>query len=113
VPPQLPIDVSIRLFRIAQLVLENTVNSRAKSADVQLLVDPRRVLLRIVDICVSGSLQPRPEIVGLAYMREQVLSLGGTFEAMFASPDGMFIEASIPIFHSYLDLKSRSSWNVT
>lgn len=99
VPPELPIDASIRLFRIVQLALENAVESNAKRADVQLLVDPRRVLLRISDVCASGSTQPRPEIEGLAYMREQVLSLGGTFEAIMSSPNGMFIEASIPISH--------------
>lgn len=99
VPPELPVDASIRLFRIVQLALENAIESAAKRADIQLLVDPRRVLLRIADVCASGSTQPRPEIEGLAYMREQVLSLGGTFEAIMSSPNGMFIEASIPINH--------------
>ena len=39
----------------------------------------------------------RADGVGLAYMREQTLSLGGTFKLLSAPGSGMVIEASVPI----------------
>ena len=111
VPAQLSLDASLRLFRIAQLALENTVDSHAKSAEVQLLVDARRVLLRIADVRACPNPQGRPAMAGLTYMREQVLSLGGTLEAILVS-DGTVIEASIPISLVAPDRKSHSSSNL-
>jgi signal transduction histidine kinase len=96
-PPRLPIDVSLRLFRIAQLALENSLEHRARSATVELIVDPRRVLLRITESRASGDLPSRFDNAGLSYMREHALSLDGTFEIMSTSRGGMVIEASVPV----------------
>lgn len=95
-PPELSIGVSLRLFRIAQLALETILERGAESASLECMAKPRRVVLRITEIGASGNLQPDCENVGLVYMREQALSLGGTFEIIAASPNVMVIEATIP-----------------
>lgn len=97
VPPELPMEFSLRLFRIAQLALENALGRRAKSAALELVVDSRRVLLRVTDVGASTDLEPGREMAELAYMREQALSLGGTFETTVASHHGMVTEASVAI----------------
>lgn len=96
-PPRLPIDVSLRLFRIAQLGLENILEHRVRSATLELIVDPRRVLLRITETGANSDLQSRFDNVGLSYMREHALSLGGTFEIMSTSRGMTVIEASVPV----------------
>jgi signal transduction histidine kinase len=96
VPPNFPLDVSLRIFRLAQLALEDIQGRRAKTATVELLVDARRVLLRTADDGVGFDL-PCCETIGLAYVREQALSLGGTLNTMAIPNKGLVTEASIPI----------------
>ena len=96
-PPDLPPDVSHRLFRVAQEALRYIIQSSdAKTAAVELRVGGGRMLLRIADDGIGISSQ-RGESTGVAYMREQTLSLGGTFNLMSAPDRGMVIEASVPI----------------
>jgi len=96
-PPDLPPDVSHRLFRVAQEALQNIIQSSdAKTAAVELRVGGGRMLLRIADDGIGVSSQ-RGESMGLAYMREQTLSLGGAFNVMSAPGRGMVIEASVLI----------------
>jgi len=96
-PINLPSNVSHRLFRIAQEAIQNIIqHGHAKTAAVQLRVGGGRLLLRIADDGIGMGSQ-RAEGMGLAYMREQTLSLGGTFKLMLAPGSGMVIEASVPI----------------
>jgi signal transduction histidine kinase len=93
----LPSEVSHRLFGVAREALRNvSKHSHAKSATVELEVNDGRVLLRIADDGVGMVLQ-RGEGMGLIWMREQLLSLEGTFKATSAPGRGMVIEASAPI----------------
>ncbi len=97
VPTDLPSDISHRLFRIAQLALQNIVqHSRADTVAVELRVGDGRVLLRITDDGVGMDPQ-HGEGIGLTYMREQALSLDGTFKIMSTPKGGTVIEASAPV----------------
>jgi signal transduction histidine kinase len=95
--PDLPADVSHRLFRVAQEALQNIIQSSdAKTVAVELKVGGGRMLLRIADDGIGVSSQ-RGQSTGLAYMREQTLSLGGAFNLMSTPGRGMVIEVSVPI----------------
>lgn len=96
-PASMPSEVSRRLFRLAKAALENiTQHSQAKTATVELKVSGGRVLLLIADAGVGISPQ-HDEGVGMASMREQVLSLEGTFRITSIPQQGTVIEASVPI----------------
>jgi len=96
VPMNIPLGVSLRIFRIAQLALQDIQDRRAKTATVELKVGGGRLLLLMTDDGVAMGLG-RGEGMGLAYMRAQVLSLGGTLKLMTAPCGGMVMEASVPI----------------
>lgn len=97
VPTDLPSDVSHRLFRVAQEALQDIVqHSRAETVAVELRVGDGRVLLRITDDGVGMDPQ-QGERIGLTYMREQALSLDGTFKIMSTPKGGTVIEASVPV----------------
>jgi signal transduction histidine kinase len=94
----LPSDVSHRLFRVAREALHNvSQHSHAKTVAVELKVSEGRVLLRIADDGVG--MHPQRSVgKGLTWMREQLLSLEGTFKITSAPGGrGMVIEASVPI----------------
>jgi len=96
-PASIPTDASRRLYRVAHGALRNIVkHSRAQRAAVELTVSSGRVLLRIADDGV-GMNPEHSEGLGLTSMREQLLSLGGTFAIKSASSKGTTIEASVPI----------------
>ena len=97
VPYSLPSDVSRRLFRVAKEALHNVAqHSHAKTAKVELKATEERVLLRITDDGIGMGPQCG-EGVGLTYIREQMLSLGGTLKLWSAPSNGTVIEASAPI----------------
>jgi len=95
VPLDLSLNVSLRIFRVAQLALQDLSERKAKTAAVRLTLGEGRVLLRIADdgFCMDPH---SGETGGAAYIREETLSLGGTFKAMPAPHKGMVIEASVP-----------------
>ena len=96
VPYSLPSDVSHRLFRVAKEALHNVAqHSHAKTAKVELKATEGRVLLRITDDGIGMGPQCG-EGVGLTYLRELTLSLGGTFRLWSAPSKGTVIEASVP-----------------
>ena len=97
VPADLPSDVSHRLFRVAQEALQDIVqHSRAETVAVELRVGDGQLLLRITYDGV-GMDPLQGEDIGLAYMREQALSLDGTFKIMSTPKGGTVIEASAPV----------------
>ena len=97
VPTDLPSDVSHRLFRVAQEALQDIVqHSRSETVAVELRVGDGRVLLRITYDGVGIAAQ-QGERIGLTYMREQALSLDGTFKIMSTPKGGTVIEASVPV----------------
>jgi signal transduction histidine kinase len=97
VPASVPADVSRRLYSVAHEALRNIVrHSGARRAALELSVGGGRVQLRIVDDGV-GMNPERGDGIGLTSMREQLLSLGGTFTIRSAPSAGTTIEAAVPI----------------
>jgi integral membrane sensor domain MASE1 len=96
VPLNLPLSVCLRIFRIVKLALQNIQARQAKTAAVELKVGGGGILFRIAD----GGIGMDPhagEGERLAYMREQILSLGGTLKIASVPNEGMAIEVSVPI----------------
>jgi signal transduction histidine kinase len=96
-PTELPSDVSHRLFRVAQEALQDIVqHSHAKTVALELRIGDGRILLRITHDGVSMDPQG-DDGTRMIYMREQVLSLQGTFKIMSTPTKGTVIEVSAPI----------------
>jgi len=92
----LPSDISHRIYRVAQLALQDIRERQADSATLELIVDSRSVLLRIADDGV-GIDQRHGEGGALNLMREQMLSVGGTLTIVSATPRNVVIEATAPV----------------
>lgn len=104
VPLWLPLEVSQRLFRVAKEALRNVIqDSSTKIATVQLKTSGGRLLLRIVSDETDVSAQR-----GEAFLREQLISLGGTLQTRSSPSEGFVIEASVPInVNQHTKSKSR------
>jgi two-component system nitrate/nitrite sensor histidine kinase NarX len=82
---------------VAQKALQNIVQfSHAKTADLELKVANKAVVMRVSDDGV-GFDTLRAQGVGLTFMREQVLAQGGTLEITSVPSKGTVIEASFPV----------------
>ena len=93
VPLSLPLEVSQRLFRAAKAALRNIIQySRTKTATVELKSSGGRLLLRIASNKIDIGAQR-----GEDFVREQLLSLGGTLQMTSSPSQGIVIEASVPI----------------
>ena len=97
VPAHLPSDVSLCLFRVAQGALSEIIqNSRAQAITAELSVTEKQVFLRLATQQARVS-SPEWERTQLTWMREGVVSLGGTLQITPCSSDGTIIEASLPL----------------
>jgi two-component system NarL family sensor kinase len=96
----MPPEVSRRLYSVVREALRNIVkHSQAKQAAVELKAAGGHIFLRIADNGIGMS----PESgdgAGLTTMREQLLSLGGTFTIASVRSKGTTIEGSVPIKRS-------------
>jgi signal transduction histidine kinase len=93
-PLDLPLGTSLRIFRVAQLALQNIQNRKAKTATFELIANVEQTLLRISDDGDRTDPHGR-EALWLACIQEQVLSLSGTFKASSTPHGGMVIECSV------------------
>jgi len=92
----LPSDISHRIYRVAQLALQDIRERQANTARLELIVDLRSVVLRIADDGV-GIEQRHGEGGPLTGMQEQMLFVGGTLRILSAKPRNVIIEASVPV----------------
>jgi signal transduction histidine kinase len=99
-PPHLPKDVALCLFRIAQEAMRNVVrHANARKVDISLAFDNGGLQLVVAD---DGSgFAPfeggeRPSL-GLASMRERVRLLGGTVDVDSAPGRGTTVMAWVPL----------------
>jgi signal transduction histidine kinase len=92
---ELPVDVKIALYRIAQESLNNMAkHSQAKQAIVTLHCEPERVVLRVTDD--GKGFDPagvRPDSLGLGIMRERAKSIGAQLSLASEVNLGTSIEA--------------------
>jgi len=95
--PDLSSDFSQSLFRVAQQVMQEIVRqSHAKTADMGLKVTRQRVLLQIK--YDGGAISPEQwEGTALTWVRERLLSMGGTLRITSVPSGGAIIEALVPI----------------
>ncbi len=94
---ELPDDVELALFRVAQECMENVrKHSGARHARLALQRENGHVLLSVSD---SGSGMPEggERGIGLVGMRERVEAVGGTIRVHTSAEDGVEVEAIIPV----------------
>jgi len=97
---EIPKDVALCLFRIAQESLGNVVkHSRAKQAEVELISTNNGIRLRIVDAGVGfdPALRSGSGGLGLVSMRERLRLVGGGLSVQSAPMRGTEILAAVPL----------------
>ena len=99
VPPALPPDLTICLFRIAQEALHNALkHSSARNVSVDLTGVSDRIALTIVDDGVGFDVDAAwRRGLGLISVRERVEAIGGTFELRSSPGAGTRLEVSVPV----------------
>jgi PAS domain S-box-containing protein len=100
IPPGIPKDVALCLFRIAQEALANVVkHSGAKQAQAELACTRTEIRLRIVDtgFGFDPALRDGDAGLGLVSMRERLRLVGGRLSVQSAPMRGTEILAEIPL----------------
>jgi PAS domain S-box-containing protein len=100
VSSEIPKDVALCLFRVAQEALGNMVkHSRAKQAQAELLGANNEIRLRIVDAGVGfdPALRSLDVGIGLVGMRERLRLVGGTLWVSSVPKQGTEIIARVPL----------------
>jgi signal transduction histidine kinase len=101
-PPEvkLDIDVSTTMFRIFQEILTNVArHSRATRVDIELVVEPERVALEVVDngVGISDTDMTGKKSLGLLGMNERALLFGGEVRIAGTPNQGTRVSVSIPL----------------
>jgi PAS domain S-box-containing protein len=100
VAPEIPKDVGLCLFRVAQEALSNVVkHSRAKQAQVELCNASNEIRLQIVDAGSGFDLAlGRTDVgIGLVGMRERLRLVGGRLSVQSAPMRGTEVLAEVPL----------------
>jgi signal transduction histidine kinase len=102
VPPQLSLDLTLCLFRIAQEALNNAAkHGKAASATVTLCADGEQMLLTVVDDGVGFDVDAAwSRGLGLISMSERLDAIGGTLTVHSRPGHGTRIEVAAPIYVS-------------
>jgi signal transduction histidine kinase len=114
VPPNMPREVSLGLFRMAQECLNNTAkHSAAKHAKVELLWDSGTLRMNVSDDGVGFDaekvgMRQEPGL-GLISMRERLRLVNGTFSVRSAPGVGTIITAIVPLKSDSSDLGNAKS----
>jgi signal transduction histidine kinase len=107
---QIPKDVALCLFRVAQEALSNVVkHSQAKQAQVEIYSVNNEICLRIVDagLGFDAGLEKADIGIGLVGMRERLRLVGGRLRIQSAPTLGTEILAQVPV--SISDHEGRAS----
>ena len=98
VPSDLPKNVSLGLFRVAQEALHNVIkHSHASKVTVELRTVQNHIVLQIADNGRGISMNDRQTGLGLINMRERLESIGGTITFGSARGTGTNVEATVPL----------------
>ena len=99
VPPTLPPDLTLCLFRIVQEALQNAnKHSEARNVSVDLTGASGGIALTIVDDGVGFDVDAAwRRGLGLISVRERVEAIGGTFELRSSPGAGTRLEVSVPV----------------
>ena len=98
IPPTLPSDLTLCLFRIAQEALQNACKySRARNVSVDLRVLPEGIALTIVDDGVGFDVEAVwGRGLGLISAQERIEGIGGTLEVVSSPGAGTRLEVRVP-----------------
>jgi len=98
IPPTLPSDLTLCLFRIAQEALQNACkHSRARNVSVDLRVLPEGIALTIVDDGVGFDVDAEwGRGLGLISAQERIEGIGGTLEVVSSPGAGTRLEVRAP-----------------
>jgi signal transduction histidine kinase len=95
--PELPEQVEIAAFRIAEEAMTNVLrHARASRCEVRLEVDGALVI-SVSDDGVGLPGRTRPDGIGLASMRQRADDLGGCCTVGPAGPSGVIVRARLPL----------------
>jgi signal transduction histidine kinase len=102
-PPKLPDDVTINLYRIAQEALHNAVmHGHAERVSLHLGSRDAQVTLTVIDDGVGFHVDAAwSRGLGLASMRERVQALGGTFDIVSSPGSGTRVSVRVPLEHTF------------
>ena len=111
VPPALPQELTLCLYRIGQEALGNAVkHSGAREVVMHLRGDRDRLTLTIADDGTGFDVNTAwGRGLGLISMRERLDALGGTFDLHAGKGKGTRLKVSVPILHSLRPSQSVSS----
>jgi signal transduction histidine kinase len=98
VPPALPADVMLCLFRTVQEALQNAIKySRARELSVQLSGGPDGLTLTVVDDGIGFDVESAwSKGLGLASMSERLETIGGSLDIQSAPGGGTRLTATVP-----------------
>jgi signal transduction histidine kinase len=99
VPSQLPDDLMVNLYRVAQEALHNAViHGHAARVSLHLGSADRQVTLTVIDDGVGFEVEDAwGQGLGLATMRERVQALGGTFDVVSTPGSGTQVSVRVPL----------------
>jgi signal transduction histidine kinase len=97
-PREMQASVSLCLYRVVQETFHNIMtHSHAKTVEVELGADQRRILLRVIDDGVGFEPNRAASGLGLASMRQRVSSVGGSIDIASSPMAGTRVEVRVPL----------------
>jgi signal transduction histidine kinase len=101
VPPALPPELTLCVFRIAQEALQNSLkHGQARKVSLHLGCEPGGVLLSVEDDGVGFAVDAvarKGKGLGLVSMRERVEAMGGSFDLRSAPGGGTTVAVRVPL----------------
>lgn len=98
---ELPADVAINVYRMAQEALQNALkHARATHAVVRLHETPDTLILEVEDDGIGFVVSETAVGVGLISLRERAASIGGTVDVASELDHGTRVRATIPLSRS-------------
>ncbi len=112
--PQLPPDVTLSLFRVAEESLTNVANhSQAISARVNVRGTGEAIELTIEDSGIGFEQRATSSGLGLVSMRERMRLVVGTIEIRSAPSRGTKVQARVPLPHCLLETSAPAATETT
>jgi signal transduction histidine kinase len=99
VPPALPPDITLCLFRVVQEALQNALkHSKARNASVRLAGEPQKLVLTVADDGVGFDIDAAWGTgLGLISMRERLETIDGTITIRSTPGDGTSLDVVVPL----------------
>jgi signal transduction histidine kinase len=97
VPPVLPHELTLSLFRIAQEAVRNAIaHGAAREVSIRLIGTEDGLLLTVADNGTGFDPEARHPGIGLVSMNERAEQIGGTLQIRSNRGAGTHVEVSVP-----------------